>query len=97
MHPPAIATVTASCRNKSPQTTPNTGMRNITTMLRGKQGEMWLDDHLVQKDGVWQPVPELGIGPKDIDVLNDGWAAIPEAQRPPYWRKKLAAEAELRR
>ena len=27
---------------------------------------------------------------KKYDVLNRGWAALPEDQRPEYWRKKLS-------
>lgn len=66
---------------------------DITTMLRGKDGAMRLDGHLLQKDGEWIACPELGITAEDVDVLNRGWAALPEHQRPKYWRDKLAATA----
>lgn len=65
---------------------------DLTTMLRGKEGRMYLDGHLIQKDGDWIDCPELGLNQKDVDVLNRGWRAIPEASRPEYWRKKIAAE-----
>ncbi len=70
---------------------------DLTTMLRGKGGRMYLDGHLVQKDGEWIGCPELGIDAKELDVLNKGWAALPEKDRPKYWREKLAAEAERAR
>lgn len=62
---------------------------DITTMLRGKEGRMYLDGHLMQKDGVWQAVPELGITAEDVRVLNEGWRALPNAQQPHYWRNKF--------
>ena len=70
---------------------------DLTTMLRGKGGRMYLDGHLVQKDGEWIDCPEMGIDAKQLDVLNRGWAAVPEHERPKYWRDKLAAEAERTR
>jgi aminopeptidase len=65
---------------------------DITTMLRGKEGRMELDGHLIQENGEWIACPELGITAEDVDVLNRGWAAIAEHQRPKYWRDKLAAQ-----
>lgn len=66
---------------------------DLTTMLRAREGRMYLDGHLVQKDGEWVDCPALGLKQKDVDVLNRGWAALPDHQRPKYWRDKLAAEA----
>lgn len=63
---------------------------DVTTMLKGKDGEIWLDGHLMQKDGVWQAVPALGISDDDVAVLNRGWAALPEHKRP-RWFKDLSA------
>ena len=55
---------------------------DMTTMLRGKGGRMYLDGHLIQKDGEWQAVGKLGIKEKDVAVLNKGWAALPAYKRP---------------
>ncbi|MGB1539865.1 MAG: aminopeptidase, partial [Rickettsiales bacterium] len=71
---------------------PNGFHWDVTTMLKGKEGEVYLDGHLMQKDGKWLAVPELGISEKDVAVLNDGWRAVPEHKRPKYWRDKIAAE-----
>lgn len=54
---------------------------DITTMLRGKEGEMYLDGELVQKDGDWLD-PEL-------TVLNKGWGALPEEEQPSWWQEKF--------
>lgn len=51
---------------------------DITTMLHGKDGRIYLDDTLVMDKGLW-------IG-KPYDVLNRGWEAIPQSQRPDYWK-----------
>lgn len=51
---------------------------DITTMLHGKGGRIYLDGRLVMDDGKW-------LDPK-YDVLNRGWQAVPEDQRPTYWR-----------
>ena len=75
---------------------------DITTMLRpdktnpNRTSEMWLDGHLVQKDGRWQAVPELGISEDDVAVLNDGWLALKQAGKPipKYWDDKLAVDAK---
>jgi hypothetical protein len=61
-------------------------------MLRGKNGRMELDGHVLQKDGKWLACPQLGIAETDVDVLNRGWAAIPEHQQPKYWRDKLGGQ-----
>jgi aminopeptidase len=47
---------------------------DITTML----GNMYLDDTIVMKDGVFLD-PEL-------DVLNRGWNAVPVDERPEQWK-----------
>ena len=70
---------------------------DITTMLVGKSGRMELDGHLVQENGEWIACPALGITAKDVDVLNRGWKALPEAQQPKYWRDKFAAEQKRER
>ncbi len=51
---------------------------DITTMLRGHGGKMFLDDELVMDNGKWRD-PELA-------VLNEGWGAVPVEQRPNYWK-----------
>lgn len=51
---------------------------DITTMLHGKKGRIYLDDRLIMDDGKW-------INPA-YDVLNRGWESMPEQGRPPYWR-----------
>jgi aminopeptidase len=51
---------------------------DITTMLHGKQGRIYLDGRLIMDNGKWL-APEY-------DVLNRGWEALPESERPPYWR-----------
>jgi aminopeptidase len=56
---------------------------DITTMLKGRKGTISLDGREIMRDGRF-------IDPK-YAVLNDGWAAVPDAERPPYWRRKLAA------
>lgn len=52
---------------------------DITTMLYGKEGKIYLDDRLVMDDGMWLDTDKY-------DVLNRGWAAIPKDERPEYWR-----------
>lgn len=51
---------------------------DITTMLYGKEGKIYLDDRLVMDDGVWLD--------EKYDVLNRGWDAIDKADRPDYWK-----------
>jgi len=51
---------------------------DLTTMLHGKEGRIYLDGKLLMDDGKFLD-PQL-------DVLNRGWEALPEAQRPAYWR-----------
>ncbi|MAR55983.1 MAG: hypothetical protein CMM93_02265 [Rickettsiales bacterium] len=70
---------------------------DITTMLRGKDGEIWLDGHLLQKDGEWLAVPALGIAQEDVAVLNNGWDALRDAGKPipAYWEKALTNPARV--
>lgn len=56
---------------------------DITTMLYGKEGKIYLDDRLVMDDGVWLDAK--------YDVLNRGWAAIPKDERPDYWKDYQSA------
>ncbi len=70
---------------------------DLTTILRGKEGKMYLDNHLIQNNGEWIAVPELGITAEDVRVLNEGWRALPNAQIPRYWRGKLAATTAKQR
>jgi len=51
---------------------------DITTMLHGKEGCIYLDDRKIMDNGKW-------IDPA-YDVLNRGWAAVPSAERPAYWQ-----------
>jgi aminopeptidase len=51
---------------------------DITTMLWGKQGKIYLDGRPVMEDGLWLA--------KDYDVLNRGWKAVPAGERPEYWK-----------
>lgn len=60
---------------------------DLTTMLAGKNGVMELDGKVVQKNGIW--VDETGTTDKSVSVLNNGWAALPEEERP-EWFKKVA-------
>ncbi len=52
---------------------------DLTTMLRGKGGKIYLDDRLVMDNGEW-------LDKSKYDVLNRGWEAIPKDQRPDYWK-----------
>lgn len=60
---------------------------DLTTMLAGKNGVMELDGKVVQKNGVW--VDETGSPDEKLAVLNNGWGALPEEERP-EWYKKVA-------
>lgn len=51
---------------------------DITTMLIGKQGTIELDGKAIMENGKF-------LDPK-LQVLNDGWAAIPVNERPDYWK-----------
>jgi aminopeptidase len=52
---------------------------DITTMLYGKHGKIWLDSKLMMDDGLWLD--------EEYDVLNRGWKSIPVGERPEYWKK----------
>lgn len=56
---------------------------DITTMLFGKGGKMILDGRTIMEDGVF-------IDPA-LDVLNRGWAALPDDQIPQRWRGRKTA------
>ena len=51
---------------------------DITTMLHGKEGKIFVDDALIMDHGKFL-APEL-------DILNRGWEAIPVNERPDYWK-----------
>lgn len=51
---------------------------DITTMLHGKGGCIYLDGRKVMENGQW-------IG-SQYDVLNRGWEALPRKERPAYWK-----------
>lgn len=53
---------------------------DITTMLYGKQGKIFVDDVMIMDDGFF-------LDPK-LAVLNFGWNALPEHQRPNHWKDK---------
>lgn len=52
---------------------------DITCMLRGNNGEMYLDNELIQKNGLWLD-PEL-------EVLNKGWGAMEAEKQPDWWKE----------
>lgn len=54
---------------------------DLTTMLRGREGKMYLDGELVQDNGDW-------VG-KEYDVLNQGWGALSEDLQPQWWREQF--------
>ncbi|MBI4975202.1 aminopeptidase [Candidatus Peregrinibacteria bacterium] len=54
---------------------------DVTTMLKGKGGKMWLDGELVQDNGEWLV--------QGTAVLNDGWAVLPREERPEWFNKTL--------
>lgn len=51
---------------------------DITTMLYGKNGRIYLDSAIIMDNGLWL-APEL-------DVLNRGWESVSESERPEYWK-----------
>lgn len=51
---------------------------DITTMLHGKDGKIYLDGRQIMDNGKW-------VAP-EYDVLNRGWESIPEDKRPAYWK-----------
>lgn len=62
---------------------------DITTMLQGKDGKVYMDGKLIQVDGKFL-APQLA-------VLNYGWAALPAKDRPLRWKKILAAREKQER
>lgn len=58
---------------------------DITTML--KDGEVLLDEKLIQKNGLW--VNEDGTPDPKLAVLNYGWGAMPSEKQPPWWKKRF--------
>lgn len=55
---------------------------DITTMLQGKNGRIYLDDKLIMDNGKFLDAK--------YRVFNEGWKAVEESKRPLYWQKKLA-------
>lgn len=51
---------------------------DVTTMLHGKGGCIYLDDRKVMDNGQW-------LDPR-YDVLNRGWESLPRKERPAYWK-----------
>ncbi|MGB1540247.1 MAG: aminopeptidase, partial [Rickettsiales bacterium] len=58
---------------------------DITTMLKGRGGKMYLDGKLIQEDGLF-------LAPQ-YRVFNEGWAALPAKEQPGHWQKRLAEKA----
>ena len=58
---------------------------DITTLLRGKGGKVWLDDNLIQDERGW--LDEEGQPDPDCAVLDEGWGVLPEERRPDWFRK----------
>jgi aminopeptidase len=58
---------------------------DITTMLKGRNGKIFLDGRQIMDNGLW-------LDPK-YDVLNRGWEALPRDQRPDYWKDYHAKKA----
>lgn len=56
---------------------------DITTMLAGKDGTIELDGKVVQRNGVW--IDEEGNPDEALSVLNYGWGALPEEERPKWY------------
>lgn len=59
---------------------------DITSMLRGKNGKMYLDGQLIQDNGLW--VDEDGYPDESLAVLNYGWGALPEDKQPDWWKER---------
>ena len=57
---------------------------DLTTMLHGKDGCIYLDGRAVMKDGRWLD--------DKYAVLNDGWNAVDKEKRPAYWQSKPKIE-----
>lgn len=54
---------------------------DLTTMLRGKNGKMFLDGELIQDNGGW-------IG-SEFEVLNQGWGSVDPSLQPDWWKKEF--------
>ncbi len=52
---------------------------DITTMLYGKEGKIYLDGDLIMDHGLFLD--------EELEILNKGWEMIPPAKRPAYWRE----------
>ena len=62
----------------------NSGIHwDITTMLTGKNGSVELDGKVIQENGIW--VDENGQPDPELAVLNYGWGALPENERPEWY------------
>jgi aminopeptidase len=61
---------------------------DVTTMLKGNGGKMFLDGELIQDNGEF-------IG-EEFRVFNEGWKALPPSERPDYWKNRLEEQAEQR-
>lgn len=57
---------------------------DITTMLKGHGGKMYLDGELIQENGEFL-APEY-------EVFNKGWEAVNKKERPDYWKERLKQE-----
>ena len=51
---------------------------DVTTMLHGAGGAIYLDGRQIMENGFFKD--------RRLGVLNKGWNAVPESQRPEYWR-----------
>lgn len=56
---------------------------DITTMLYGHEGRMFLDGEMVMENGIF-------LDPA-LDILNRGWAAVPVEDRPERWKEYKGA------
>jgi aminopeptidase len=60
---------------------------DITTMLKGPKSRIILDHQEPTEEIVLQAGKFLD---PELRVLNEGWAALPAAEIPPYWQARLA-------
>lgn len=51
---------------------------DITTMLYGAEGKIFLDGQQIMENGFFTD--------ERLDVLNRGWDAVPESEKPEYWK-----------
>lgn len=59
---------------------------DITTMLMGNDGKVYLDDALVHENGIW--VNEDGQPDERLKVLSEGWGCLPEDKQPAWWKER---------